>query len=89
MVLEIVTGLNIPFCLCSFEKLPQVTKTVTESYPLLQQEVQNENGAICEVLFSEDGFYSQLFVIPRKASKSLHQHTTFSDKELGYNKISS
>ena len=45
-----------------------MTKTVPELYPLLEQEVQNllEKGAICEVPFCEDGFYSRLFVIPKR-----------------------
>ena len=54
---------NIPFRCVPFQKSPQVTKTVPELYPLLEQEVQNllEKGAICE-----DGFYSRLFVIPKR-----------------------
>ena len=57
-VLEIVTGVNIPFRCVPFQKSPQVTKTVPELYPLLEQEVQNllEKGAICEVPFCEDDF---------------------------------
>ena len=65
-VLEIVTGVNIPFRCVPFLKV--TTKTVPELYPLLEQKVQNllEKGAICEVPFCEDGFYSRLFVIPKR-----------------------
>ena len=51
-----------------FKKSPQVTKTVPELHPLLEQEVQNllEKGAICEVPFCEDGFYSRLLVTPKR-----------------------
>ena len=45
-----------------------MTKTVPELHPLLEQEVQNllEKGAICEVPFCEDSFYSRLFVTPKR-----------------------
>ena len=93
-VLEIVTGVNIPF-----QKSPQVTKTVPELHPLLEQEAQNllEKGAIYEVPFCEDGFYSRLFVTPKRDGSMrpiidlspLSRHTAFSNGELGYSKVSS
>ena len=56
------------FSLCSIQTSPQVTRTFPESVPILEQEVQNllAKGAICEVPFTKDGFYSRLFLIYKK-----------------------
>ena len=67
-VLEIVTGVNIPFRCVPVQTSPQVTKTLPESFQILEQEVQSllAKGAICEVPFTQDGFYSRLFLVPKK-----------------------
>ena len=100
-VLEIVTGINIPFRCAPFQSSPQVTKTLPESVPILEQEVQNllANGAICEVPFTKDGFYSRLFLIPKKDGnmrpvidlsppKLLYRNPSLSDGALDYSKVS-
>jgi hypothetical protein len=71
VLLEIVTGINIPFRCVPFQSPPQVKKILPESVPFLEQEVQNLLGkgsiwSICEVPFTKDGFYSRLFIIPQK-----------------------
>ena len=45
-----------------------MTKTLPESFQILEQEVQSllAKGAICEVPFTQDGFYSRLFLVPKK-----------------------
>ena len=101
-MLEIVTGINIPFRCAPFQSSPQVTKTLPESVPILEQEVQNllAKGAICEVPFTKDGFYSRLFLIPKKDGnmrpcsyrseppKLLYRNPPLSDGALNYSKVS-
>jgi hypothetical protein len=67
-ILNIVSGLKIPFRCVPFQKHPQITRALPESVPILDTEVQSllEKGAVCQVPQTKDAFYSRLFLVPKK-----------------------
>ena len=61
-------GVKIPFVQKPHQVLKPVTTTTLESEKILDMEVQNllQKGAFFQTTLSDDGFYSRLFLIPKK-----------------------
>ena len=61
-------GVKIPFVQEPHQVLKPVTTTTSESEKILDTEVQNllQKGAIFQTTLSDEGFYSRLFLIPKK-----------------------
>ena len=61
-------GVKIPFTQKPRQVLKPVTTTTSESEKILDTEVQNllQKGAIFQTTLSDEGFYSRLFLIPKK-----------------------
>ena len=86
---------------------PQATTALPDYVPILEHEVQNllEKGAICQVSFSENGFYSLekslglCSLVPKKDGgmrpvrsehlKRFYQNSSFSNGALNDSKVSS
>ncbi len=66
-ILEIVTGLKIPFRSVPVQKTPQISQTYLESETLMDKEISKllAKGPICEVPFTTNAFYSQIFLVPK------------------------
>ena len=67
-ILSIVSGYKISFLKTPFQKSPPFTQTTGQEALLVSQEVNEllQKGAIQKTPFTRDGFYSRLFLVPKK-----------------------
>ena len=67
-ILSIVSGYKITFFKTPFQKFPRFTQSSGQEALLISQEVNEllQKGAIERTPFSRDGFYSHLFLVPKK-----------------------
>ena len=67
-ILSIVLGYKIQFFRAPVQKFPQVTQALGQGSILVSQEVNEllQKGAIKITPFTREGFYSHLFLVPKK-----------------------
>lgn len=67
-ILSLVSGYKISFFKTPFQKSPQFTQTSGQEALLISREVNEllQKGAIQKTPFTRDGFYSRLFLVPKK-----------------------
>ena len=67
-ILSIVSGYKISFLKTPFQKSPPFTQASGQEALLISQEVNEllQKGAIQKTPFTRDGFYSRLFLVPKK-----------------------
>lgn len=67
-VLAIVKGFNIPFRQIPYQNFQPITRTPQGVQPILDMEIRNllAKGAITQIPLSKDGYYSRIFLVPKK-----------------------
>ena len=67
-ILSIVSGYKISFLKTPFQKSPPFTQASGQEALLISQEVNEllQKGAIQKTPYTRDGFYSRLFLVPKK-----------------------